>query len=159
MLQGAETTTSTLGDAIAMLHPLLVHFPIALIITAVPAEFLRLRRGSDAASPTARFLVTVGALGALLAGVTGWIKAAVDGGGYDGRDLGWHKWSGVAFTVIAVVLACIAPRAEQAPGRLKAFRLLLVAAAAILLIVGHYGATLAGHTLDFSLFTKALSGG
>lgn len=159
MNMGSEPASSPLGDAIAMLHPLLVHFPIALLMTAVPAEFLRLRRGSDAASPTARFLVTVGAIGALLAGVTGWIKAAIDGGGYDGRDLGWHKWSGVVVTVLALVLMCVAPRAAEAPARLRAFRVLLVATGLILLVVGHYGAILAGHTLDFGVFAKVFSGG
>ncbi len=153
------STQSPVGDALGMLHPLLVHFPVALLLAAVPAEFLRIRRGPNESPSTTRFLVITGALGSLAAGVTGWIKAAMDGGGYDGRDLGWHKWTGVAVTALALLLWLTAPAPNSSRARLTIFRIMLLATAAIVCATGHFGAVLAGHQFDVKEFLKGLVGG
>lgn len=160
MLLGLETPdTLTFGNAIASLHPLLVHFPIALLLAALPAEFLRTRGSTTGAPSTTRFLVIAGALSALAAGITGWIKASIDGGGYDGGDIGWHKWSGVAVTALGLALWILAPTVASGRVRLIAFRITLVLTAVVICVTGHFGAVLAGHQFDVMQFLRSLGGG
>jgi len=55
-----------------LVHPLLVHFPIALWMTAALFDLLFLWRREQFFATTARYLVGLGLLGALASIVSGW---------------------------------------------------------------------------------------
>lgn len=91
------------------LHPLVLHFPVALIVLAAVVEAARLKWDRPALAQLVPFLLTVGALGALSASATGWVFAH----DYfpppsDGWMLTWHRWLGIATTGIASMAAWIA---------------------------------------------------
>jgi uncharacterized membrane protein len=74
------------------LHPLLVHFPIALLLAALLFE---LRRGRASGPSEAGFAcLALGTLGAFAAALTGWLFAAHDPPGAPDLLLR-HRWSGV----------------------------------------------------------------
>src|SRR5688572_4499914 len=92
-------------QALGRLHPLLVHFPIALLLAALVAELRRPRAtGPSEAGPSEAggYCLALGTLGALLAALTGWLFAAHDPPGMPGM-LFWHRWTGVATAAAALL--------------------------------------------------------
>lgn len=53
------------------IHPLIVHFPIALLLTSVLADLLALLRPGTVFKDVALFLLILGVIGAIAAGVSG----------------------------------------------------------------------------------------
>jgi uncharacterized membrane protein len=127
------------------LHPLVLHFPIALIVLAAVVEAARLKWDRPALGQLVAFLLVVGALGAVTATATGWIFARESYPRPSLRwALQWHRWLGVATAVIAGTAAWVAWRfADSASVRGRWLRRGLVWLAALLLTgTGHLGAIL-----------------
>ncbi len=142
-------------DLIGRLHVLVLHFPIALLITAAVFEFGsllagRLGRGSDhaaeASSSTrvgadraALAILALGTFTAVLAGVTGWVL-----GSGRGDTVSLHRWVGIAATLAsagALTFALVSLRAER--GRaMYAYRVGLIGAATLVSAAGHLGGEL-----------------
>jgi uncharacterized membrane protein len=103
------------------LHPLVVHFPIALLIVAGLLVGTGITRQSRAAREAMRFCLVLGALGAALAASLGWLNAHYERGGLSGDtpDLGIHRWLGVAVALVsgmaAVVVLASKPSSVAAP--------------------------------------------
>jgi uncharacterized membrane protein len=79
-------------QVLGRLHPLCVHFPIALLLAALLAELVRPRR--EGPSETAFFCLALGAAGAALAALTGWLFAEHDPPGMEALLLR-HRWAGI----------------------------------------------------------------
>ena len=88
------------------IHPMVVHFPIALLITGVAFEALALWRQSDRLRATSLDLLVVGVLAAGLAVVTGHVaEEAVEHSGIPEEALEIHEKLGFAvFWIFAAVL-------------------------------------------------------
>ncbi len=79
------------------LHPLILHFPIALIVVMIFVEWnLRLLNDRHVAD---LFLLLVSAL-CVLAALAGLFLAQEDG--YEAVQLLWHKWGGVSLSIIII---------------------------------------------------------
>jgi uncharacterized membrane protein len=123
-------------------HPLLVHFPIALLLLAALLRAIETRLSwfddlGDSAYRWSRLVLALGALSAVASASTGWLLRA--GGGYAGDNVTWHQWLGIAVAVAAT----LALAAGFLPGRGRRAEAILLTAAAILLFpAGHLGATL-----------------
>jgi uncharacterized membrane protein len=126
---------------IGRFHPLVVHFPIALLIASAVAEALGALRGRTSYSQTARFCLTFGTFGAVVAAALGWALAY--GHGYPKdlvQPLFLHRWIGTSTAALAV-LTWFLSRSENARNspRHRALLALLVVGVSV---AGHYGATL-----------------
>ncbi len=125
------------------LHPLLVHFPIGLIIGAGLVEILGSpwrRRLSSAA----RVMLGLGAIGAAAAAFTGWMNADFEGVGSSDRLLiEWHRWLGVSAAGLAglTYLVGTAARSEGRRGLRNFSRIMLVACLGVVGVGGHLGGT------------------
>jgi uncharacterized membrane protein len=119
---------------VGKLHPLVVHFPIALLTLAGLLEL----RGWIAGRPAggeARACLWIGALGAVASAISGWIFAA----GHDGGDtLFWHRWGGIAVSVLALGALLLSRRERPA----AAFRPIVLLLAPAVGLVGHLGGEL-----------------
>lgn len=125
------------------MHPLVLHFPIALIFLAAGIELVRLKWESPRLAAFVPFLLLIGAIGAFLASVTGWVFA------YESYPrpalrwmLQWHRWLGIAATVLAGGAAWITYRFannETTSGRWLR-RLSVWLTAAVLSVAAHLGA-------------------
>jgi len=127
---------------IGKLHPLLVHFPIALVLSAAAAEVaaIRTRRGNWRAIAVANLRV-----GAAMAGLTliaGWALATAPFVDVT-SSLTSHRWTGVA-AVAATIGAALAsrPSHRQSDRSLVVYRGALFAAAVLVAIAAHLGAAL-----------------
>ena len=120
-------------------HPLMIHFPIALLIAAAAAEvaaaFTRSARWHDAAVVNAR----AGAVFAALAAAAGWrlsFAPAMAGTPL----LEWHKWTG-AVCAVAAAAAALATASDNGERRAWrwVYRAALLGAAVLVAIAGHLG--------------------
>jgi uncharacterized membrane protein len=128
---------------IGRFHPLIVHFPIGLIVLAALMEgvatFYRpLRRLRSAIS----FVLFLGAFSAVVAVIAGYFLSLE--GGFDPVLLERHMWLGIgvaAMAVAAVVLQALSRR-RRSRYLARAYAGMLVAAVGTLVLAGHLGGTL-----------------
>ena len=144
------------------LHPLLLHFPIAMLIAAGSVElFMSWRRGARPCS-IASFCLWVGATFAVLATWTGWEMAEFEdiaSNPVKADLLEWHRWTGVVLAVLTILI-CIVWLIERISARRWAFntyRCGLWSSAILVCFVGHFGAEMKwGRDYLFSVLrTKA----
>ncbi|HEX6975219.1 MAG TPA: DUF2231 domain-containing protein, partial [Vicinamibacterales bacterium] len=82
------------------LHPLLIHFPIALVLAAVAAESVASLASSGRWRLVAIANVRAGAILALLAAAAGW-RMAAQLGVEESTLLQWHRWCGTGAAGLA----------------------------------------------------------
>lgn len=127
---------------IGKLHPLLVHFPIALVLSAAAAEIAAVWTGRASWRAIAVANLRVGAALGAITVIAGWVLATapfVE----PTSSLAAHRWTGVA-AVAATIGAAFASLRSHAQSRrsLVVYRSALFAAAVLVAIAGHLGAAL-----------------
>jgi uncharacterized membrane protein len=127
---------------IGKLHPLVLHFPIGLVLSAAAAELLAMLTGRESWRAVGIANVRAGAAMAGFTAVAGWALTSatfIE----PSRLLEWHRWMGVASATAAIVAALLSGRLRaQSKPRLFAYRATLIGAAALIAIAGHLGGTL-----------------
>lgn len=139
----AESFTPT--RFLGRLHPILVHFPIALVTVAALAEASRIARRIESLSPLTLPLLVLGAVAAVAATGAGWLNAAWEHGGETGDTLARHRWMGTIVSAGLVVLAIYAwrvRRADPLDSATLAQRFGVLLSAAIVGLVAHLGGEL-----------------
>ncbi len=134
------------------LHPLVLHFPISLILIAFLFEILNRRKGDNSLEEPASILLNIGALTAAISAIAGAFLASE--GGYSGNSFLFHKWFGLATSLTTLLII----RLKQNKLKQQLLLPLYTTSAILLIITGHYGATLT-HGEDFltEVFTKEKS--
>jgi len=125
---------------IGRLHPLLLHFPIALILVAAGLETLRFVVGKrETPSPTASTCLWIGLVMCVLAVWAGWELAEQEQ--ETGTLVGLHRWTAIA-TLALTALAAGALALRRLKGRDWAGPHvgLLMLAGVLVAISGHFGA-------------------
>lgn len=129
------------------LHPLLVHFPIGLLVVALFLEVLTFRGKRPGLREGIRWMVIIGAISAVLSTLFGWFLKTQDD--YSGDLVDKHQYIGIATAVLAIATSILLQLTEQ--GSIKDFRLyrgVLTTTVILLTITGHLGANLT-HGEDF----------
>lgn len=129
-------------------HLVLLHFPIALVVAAGLAEALSIRRRNPRPSETVRFSLGLGALGAILTAVLGWIHAATGDGLGSPQLLAGHRVVGTTAAVWLVITAVCAERDARSRERRPVVRLLLIFGVLVTALTAHLGGLLV-HGRDF----------
>ena len=88
------------------LHPLVIHFPIALVITAALVEFVAMLARKERPTQFTVISLVVAAIAGGIASWSGWGLADEGYGG--GLDLILHRWLGLATSILVVLLAVLA---------------------------------------------------
>jgi uncharacterized membrane protein len=128
-------------------HPLVVHFPIALVMVAAWAEGVAIATRDSRWRVIAIINVRVGAAFAFAAAIAGWRLASTLG--IESILVEWHRWLGT----IAAGLTVAAAIATLTVGRWSArdvwvYRTALFCAATFVAVTGHVGGLLVWGT-DF----------
>jgi len=124
---------------IGRLHPLLIHFPIALVMVALGAETGFIVTGHHGWRITSVFNIRIASLFTVAATVAGWWLAL--GPEVEATQLlAWHRWIGITGACLTVAAAALTSDAAiRSPARLKVYRVALSGAAALVAFAGHLG--------------------
>jgi uncharacterized membrane protein len=127
---------------IGKFHPLLVHFPIALVLAAAAAELVVLATPRQAWRTVAVANIRAAAALGVVTAITGWLFASsplVDAS----PSLEWHRWLGLAGAAGAIGAALLSSRLHGSSRRTAfVYRLTLFVTALLVAITGHLGGTL-----------------
>lgn len=126
---------------IGRLHPLLIHFPIALVIAAVLAEGIAIATSNDRWRVLAVGNVRAGAVFAALAAVAGW-RLALGPGMEASPLLEWHRWLGICAAGATFAAALATSGAGRSAPAMRIYRMALFAAGILVAMTGHLGGVL-----------------
>lgn len=126
---------------IGRLHPLIVHFPIALVIIAAGAESGAWLTRDPRWRLVAFANVRVAAVSAIAAAFAGW-RLALSAGSWN-LVVEWHLWLGVcaAATTVAAALATAADECRWPVGG-WVYRAALMSATVLVIVTAHLGGVL-----------------
>ncbi len=122
-----------LWQLLGRLHPLVVHFPVAILFVAALMEILALRKRPNPFLPATGILLWTGVISAFFAVVFGWMLAGQEGA--EGRNLEIHRWSGLATLLLSALALYFFSEKNY-----RIYRPLLLATVAGVTVAGHYGA-------------------
>lgn len=136
------------------LHPLVVHFPIGLLVVGFVMELLTIGQKRQGLRPGIHWMIFIGAAFAVLAAILGWLLSTFDE--YTGELITQHQNIGIATAVMAGITALILRLTTKGKlSTLVPYRAALTVTVVLLSIAGHFGANLT-HGEDF--LTSVLPG-
>lgn len=120
-------------------HPVVVHFPIALLMVGALAEAMVLLLGQRWARDAACLVVPLGALAAATAAILGLLSANY--GGYSTAKVFTHRLLGIIVGALALLTAFVQIAHVRRPTPLNGllYRAGLFASAALVGLTGHFG--------------------
>lgn len=133
------------------MHPLLLHFPIVLLVLAwlLACFGNRLVLPLYVAEKTVYALLFASTWSAAITVVAGLVLAQE--GGYEGNGFRWHKWMGVTLFLLSILLLGYHHMIRRSTGRSRLFfKIGLSILLVVLLLTGHFGAALT-HGDDYLL--------
>jgi uncharacterized membrane protein len=154
-------TIDAIGRLLGRMHPLVIHFPIALIIVACGVEVWHAARGERRPAPMGVACVALGAAGAAVAAGMGWLNAAYERPGSASSVLFLHRWIGIAVAVASAGLAVLSVRASRAEAGIvrSLYRAGLVVTAVLVSVGAHLGGMMTYGDLYLTDAVAALWGG
>lgn len=131
-----------LSQLFGRLHPMLVHFPIALLLVAAVMELFTLGNFRHSFRSGIRFLVILGAISAAISAGMGWLLAENEG--ITGSTLDLHRILGLVSAGLSVFLLVLLRKSELNPSTssIKTYRLILFLTSMGIGVAGHFGAAL-----------------
>lgn len=137
-----------LWDFLGHLHPLAVHFPVALLLFAAILELFTLKKFNSKLRSGIDALIIAGSISAIISAVLGWLL--YKNGDYSGSVLVLHQWIGIATAVLGILTLFFLYQVHKKGKfkQVKVYRSLLFSTAIGVSIAGHFGANLT-HGSDF----------
>ncbi|MDQ6813277.1 MAG: DUF1549 domain-containing protein [Bacteroidota bacterium] len=144
----ASGSSFWLWNFLGRLHPLVVHFPVTMLLVAAIMELFTLKNFQSKLRPAINLFLTTGVVTALISVVFGFLLAT--SGDYGKDSLNLHRWSSIITAVLAISSLFLLYRVlkKKDVHLIKAYRVILVIAGAGVCIAGHFGASLT-HGKDY----------
>ncbi|GAB4041322.1 c-type cytochrome domain-containing protein [Spirosoma jeollabukense] len=133
---------------IGRMHPLILHFPIVILLLAVVMEAFRFNKANATNEFYRTFLTNLLLVGTLLAAVTvimGLFLSKEDG--YTGSVVQWHKWTGVGVFYVSTLIYWTRNKFWYSPMIAQSSAAFM---GLVLIVAGHYGSAIT-HGSDFIL--------
>ena len=126
---------------VGRLHPLLIHFPIALVIAAGLAELTAIVTANEDWRTVAVGNVRAGAVFAVLAALAGWLLALAPEMEVSPL-LEWHRWLGITGAGSAIAAALATRDLRRRARQVRVYRIALAASVLLVAVTGHIGGVL-----------------
>src|SRR5260221_684662 len=133
-----------LPEYIGHLHPVLVHLPIGILLTAILFDWLSRRKGFRKLHKSVQVMLFLGFLSAAMSSFTGYLLS--QSGDYDATLLNRHQWLGISVSILSLIVLLL--RRGKEKGQKLVSSLLLFGLAILILFTGHAGGSLT-HGADF----------
>ena len=150
------------SEITGLLHPLVLHFPVALLMGGAFFALLGFR-GESPLSDAAYYCLWLGALTAILACVSGWFfavdKNMPEWQRFDtSQSIDLHRWGGILIAVLASILALIASssRRRDPYGTGAGWKTGMLLLAVLTGFVAHHGGKMTHDGLHDKLFNKTI---
>ncbi|RZM26686.1 MAG: cytochrome C, partial [Pedobacter sp.] len=140
LLFGDKVSVPLWLQPLGRMHPMILHFPIVLLMLAMLLEFFRFKQVYNGEQLYQRFTTGLLLTGVLLSAVTvvmGLFLSKEEG--YTGDALWWHKWTGV---LVVFVSSAIYWSRNKIWYRAPLAKSGAVITTLCIIVAGHYGATL-----------------
>ena len=144
----AQDQVSAPISLLGRLHPMIIHFPIVLLIAALAFELMDRRRKTETYRQAVQLLVVGGMVASILSVVFG--LALASSGEYGEEQVSTHRWTGI-FTALFSVITMAAYRMQR-PG--LGFIMLIITVFNVI-VTGHLGGEI---THGEGYLTAGLSG-
>jgi len=134
--------TFWLWKFLGRLHPMVVHFPLGLILFAAILELFTIGRFNSKLRPGIKICLITGVTASVISAAFGWLLAADEE--YTGNTFTVHQWSGIATAISGslVLLLLFRLKKHQQSSTVGIYRTMLFVTAAGISITGHFGASL-----------------
>ncbi|MDB5157000.1 MAG: cytochrome, partial [Mucilaginibacter sp.] len=120
------------------MHPLVLHFPIVILILAMLLEFFRFRPEFIDDKLYQQFTTTLLLVGALFSAITVIMGLFLSHElGYASGNLQWHKWFGVCVTFMATIIYWFRGKSRYSTTLARVNAVVLVF---FVIVAGHFGA-------------------
>lgn len=130
------------------MHPLMLHFPIVIIIVTIFVEWNLSRSASDTFN--ADILLLLASLAAVITSLMGLFLSREEG--YNSELMNLHKWGGVALSFLTLIWYVLREKTRQRKSFLYSFSFISIL---VLILTGHQGANLThGENFLFEPFSK-----
>jgi uncharacterized membrane protein len=127
-------------QSVGRMHPLLLHFPIVILLLALGMEFCRFKPAYVANEFYRTSLSNLLLIGGLLAAITVMMGLFLSKeAGYEGETLQWHKWSGVGIFFLVSIIYFVRNTTWY---QVSFAKIATTFSAIVLVLTGHYGAIL-----------------
>ena len=133
-------TSNWILQLLGRLHPLLVHFPIGLLVVSFVLELLTLKGKRNSLREGIKFMVYIGAFFAILSAIVGWLLKTQED--YAGNLVDNHQYTGIATAVLALATALILNYSLRESKKLTLYRFIFTITIVLLSVAGHLGANL-----------------
>lgn len=142
------TANFWLWEFLGRLHPMVVHFPIALLVFATLLELFTLAKFQSKLRPGINALVMAGSVSVVASSVLGLLLANNEAITGDLPDL--HRWLGISSAFFSLVLLWLLSRVykKNSSPKIRLFRIALFTTTLGVSAAGHFGASLT-HGEDF----------
>jgi uncharacterized membrane protein len=125
-----------MSEFIGRFHPLLVHFPIAILIIACLFYWLSANAKFHGLRQAVSLALLIGMIGAISSCITGYLLSL--SGEYDDELISKHQWLGITVAVISIVIYFLYRRSQLNRIQWVLSFLLCI----VIFITGHLGGTL-----------------
>lgn len=131
-----------LWSFLGRLHPLLVHFPVSLLVLAAGIEIFTIKKFNSTLRPAIGLLLNIGAIAAIISVVCGLLLNATETFGSD--SLEWHQWTGISVAALAIPTAYMHIKIvkDGKTGLINLFRGCLFFTAIGVAVAGHLGSNI-----------------
>ena len=120
-------------------HPLLVHIPIGIIVFAAVLRVIAIYKKSAVLESAINTALLAGGISAAFAAITGYFLSS--SGGYNAHTLQWHKWIGIAATVLTLITWYVrsSKKNNVTFAKISLSNWLLTACIILITVGGHFG--------------------
>lgn len=136
-----KTFEGRLTAWLGMWHPAVIHFPIALILTAGLLEALAAIRRKPLLASANKILIGIAAVGAFVAAPLGWLSAGLPSLD-DSIAMDIHRWTGTGLPFLLLLVWWLKPNAGASPARGAMYASALVFSMLVILVQAYFGAEL-----------------